>query len=78
MHRSIVLAKGGQHWVFAYLYAKKDRANIDADELAAFSRAKGSGLVSCVGLRRQETRPDPRVSGEKTDENQTPVRLDLV
>jgi hypothetical protein len=38
MHRSIVLAKGGQHWVFAYLYAKKDRANIDADELAAFRK----------------------------------------
>ena len=38
MHRSIVLAKGGRHWVFAYLFAKKDRANIDADELAAFKR----------------------------------------
>ena len=29
MHRSIVLAKGGQHWVFAYLFANKGRANID-------------------------------------------------
>jgi len=38
MHRSIVLAKGGHHWVFAYLYAKKDRANIDPDELAAFKK----------------------------------------
>ena len=38
MHRSIVLAKGGQHWVFAYLFAKKDRANIDPDELAAFRK----------------------------------------
>ena len=38
MHRSIVLAKGGRHWVFAYLFAKKDRASIDADELAAFKR----------------------------------------
>ena len=38
MHRSIVLAKGGRHWVFAYLFAKKDRANIDADELAAFKK----------------------------------------
>lgn len=37
-HRSIVLAKGGRHWVFAYLFAKKDRANIDADELAAFRK----------------------------------------
>ena len=38
MHRSIVLAKGGRHWVFAYLYAKKDRANIDDDELADFRK----------------------------------------
>ena len=37
-HRSIVLAKGGQHWVFAYLFAKKDRANIDPDELVAFRK----------------------------------------
>ena len=38
MHRSIVLAKGGRHWVFAYLLAKKDRANIDPDELAGFKK----------------------------------------
>ena len=38
MHRSIVLAKAGELWVFAYLFAKKDRANIDDDELLAFRR----------------------------------------
>ena len=38
MHRSIVLAKGGHHWAFAYLFAKKDRANIDPDELADFKK----------------------------------------
>ena len=38
MHRSIVLAKGGRHWVFAYLFAKKDRANIEDDELANFKK----------------------------------------
>lgn len=38
LHRSIVLAKGGQHWIFAYLFAKKDRANIDDAELADFKR----------------------------------------
>jgi hypothetical protein len=36
MHRSIVLAKGKKYWVFAYLFAKKDRANIEDDELRAF------------------------------------------
>lgn len=38
MHRSIVLAKGGRHWIFAYLFAKKDRANVDDDELADFKK----------------------------------------
>ena len=38
MHRSIVLGKGRRHWVFAYLFAKKDRANIDNGELADFKK----------------------------------------
>jgi hypothetical protein len=33
MHRSIVLAKGGRHWIFAYLCAKKDRANMNEESL---------------------------------------------
>lgn len=36
MHRSIILAKAGRYWIYAYLYAKKDRENIRRDELAAF------------------------------------------
>ena len=35
-HRSIILAKGQRYWVYAYLFAKKDRANIDDPELKAF------------------------------------------
>jgi hypothetical protein len=38
MYRSIVLAKAGEFWVFAYLFAKKDRANIDDGELLAFRK----------------------------------------
>lgn len=42
MHRSIILAKSGRLWVYEYLFAKKDRANIDDDELAGFRKlAKG-------------------------------------
>ena len=37
-HRSIVLAKASEFWVFAYLFAKQDRANIDEDELEAFRK----------------------------------------
>jgi hypothetical protein len=36
--RSIVLAKGGRYWVYEYLYAKKDRDNIEDDELAEFRK----------------------------------------
>ena len=38
MHRSLILAKGGRNWVYAYLFAKKDRANISSDELAASNK----------------------------------------
>jgi hypothetical protein len=37
-HRSIVLAKGGLHWIYQYLFAKKDRDNIDEKELEAFRK----------------------------------------
>ena len=36
MHRSIILAKGGRNWVYEYLFAKKNRDNIESDELADF------------------------------------------
>jgi hypothetical protein len=35
-HRSIILAKSGEFWVFTFLFAKKDRANIDNAELQSF------------------------------------------
>lgn len=38
MHRSLILAKGGRFWVYAFLFAKKDRANITAEELAGFRK----------------------------------------
>ncbi|WP_284144054.1 type II toxin-antitoxin system RelE/ParE family toxin [Ottowia testudinis] len=36
LHRSIILAKGGRYWVYEYLFAKKDRDNIEDDELVSF------------------------------------------
>lgn len=52
MHRSIVLAKGGRHWIFAYLFAKKDRANIDDDELADFKKlAQAFGRMTDTELK---------------------------
>ena len=32
-YRSLILAKGGRYWVYTYLFAKQDRANIRRDEL---------------------------------------------
>lgn len=34
--RAIILAKGGEHWFYMFLYAKQDMANIDNRELAGF------------------------------------------
>jgi hypothetical protein len=50
MYRSIVLAKAGEFWVFAYLFAKKDRANIEDDELLAFRKL--------ADLYRRKTKQD--------------------
>jgi hypothetical protein len=36
MHRGIILAKGKRLWVFEDIFAKKDLANLDDDELADF------------------------------------------
>lgn len=36
MHRAILLAKVGRNWIYEYLFAKKDRENIDDGELVAF------------------------------------------
>ena len=36
MHRSIILANAGSFWVFAYLFAKKNKSNINNSELTAF------------------------------------------
>lgn len=38
LHRSIIVAKAGRHWIYTYLYAKKDRENIAQDELVAFKK----------------------------------------
>ena len=41
-HRSIILAKGGNYWIYEYLFAKNDRDNIDDAELEMFRQlAKG-------------------------------------
>jgi hypothetical protein len=37
-HRSIILAKGSRFWFYQYLFAKKDRDNIDQAELAEFRK----------------------------------------
>jgi hypothetical protein len=35
-HRSIVLAKGRQYWVYQLLFAKQDQSNISQKDLAWF------------------------------------------
>ena len=35
-YRSIIVARGGRYWVYEYLFAKKDRTNIERDELVEF------------------------------------------
>ena len=46
-YRSIILARGRGLWVYQYLFAKQDRANIEDDELKAFRElAKGYAALT--------------------------------
>ena len=59
LHRSIVLANGGRYWIFVYLYAKKDRSNIDDDELADFRKlAQAYGRMTDGELMAQMNQGD--------------------
>jgi hypothetical protein len=40
-YRSLILARGRQYWVYAYLFAKQDRSNIEDDELVSFRALAG-------------------------------------
>jgi hypothetical protein len=52
-YRSIVVAKAGTFWVYEYLFAKQDRANIDDDELVAFRKlAKAYGALTAQQVNR--------------------------
>jgi hypothetical protein len=49
-YRSIILARAGHFWVYEYLFAKQDRANIEDDELAGFRRL----VKAYAGLTTQQ------------------------
>lgn len=46
-HRSIILAKGGRYWIYQFLFAKKDQANITDGDLDNFRLlAKGFAALN--------------------------------
>lgn len=54
MDRSIIVAKGGENWIFVYLFMKKDRENIDKAEEAMFKRlAADYARLSPSAIRTQ-------------------------
>jgi hypothetical protein len=47
MYRSIIIARGGRYWVYEYLFAKKDRDNIEEVQLNDFRKlAKVYGILT--------------------------------
>lgn len=49
MHRSIILVKGGRHWIFAYLFANIDDELADFKKLAqAYSRMTDTELRAAL------------------------------
>jgi hypothetical protein len=63
LFRSIILAKAGQYWVYEFLFAKQDQANIDSEDLARFRK-----LVKSYGLLT-----DGQVSGLLRDRKWTEI-----
>jgi hypothetical protein len=54
LYRSIIVARGGRYWVYAFLFAKQDRANIGEDELVEFRvLAALYGGESDAGIARE-------------------------
>jgi hypothetical protein len=52
MYRSIILVSIGRFWVYEYLFAKQDKANIERNELLAFRKiAKAYAGISEGQLR---------------------------
>jgi hypothetical protein len=64
-YRSIILARGGDYWVYQYLFAKQDRANIDEDEVKILRAAA-----------RQYARLTPEQAAEEVTEGRW-IELDL-
>ena len=52
-HRSIILTRGDRYWIYEYLFAKQDRDNIDADELASF-RMLAKSYAGLTGMEVTE------------------------
>ena len=53
MHRGILLSRSGSHWIYAYIFAKKDRDSIDDEELAGFRKlAKAYGQLTAKQLSK--------------------------
>ena len=44
--RSIILARGGDYWVYQFLFAKQDKANLNDEELSRFRDRKSTRLNS--------------------------------
>ncbi len=42
LYRSIIVAKSGQYWVYEFLFAKKDLANISRAELTGYRQLAGA------------------------------------
>lgn len=56
LYRSIIVAKGGRYWVYAYLFAKKDRSNIEDKDLAdlrAFASLFARKTDADIGMEMQ-------------------------
>ncbi len=75
LFRSLIVAKSGLYWVFQFLFAKQDRADIDKDELAESPKltkqfqnsAQSNGSPTRIGWRfamKTKAKFDPKFKSD--------------
>ena len=58
-YRSIIVSRSGTYWIFEYLFAKSDRANIDSGDLDDFRKlAKAYAALSTLQIEGFVVRGD--------------------
>ena len=52
-HRGIILAKGGEYWIYQFIFPKQDKSDLERDELEDFRKLAKAYAALKVGQLKQ-------------------------